>query len=154
MTGRSFLCVKFTSNILINDLKDIRDISNLLGRAGFTLLTVDIDEVKVAYPSMFELMDDLRDMGESNAIIGRLVLLSVSIPLIHTSIDEHSFIVIPWPPLPPFTKVCFVLVREAEIRDSFRVAWSGRRYHSSNLSSNIYGEYVVSYVIKTNFFGS
>ena len=49
----------------------IRDVSNLLGRAGFTLLTVDVDEIKIAYPSMFELMDDLRDMGESNAIIGR-----------------------------------------------------------------------------------
>lgn len=56
------------------DILDTRDISNLLGRAGFTLLTVDVDEVKVAYPSMWELMDDLRDMGESNAIIGRFVL--------------------------------------------------------------------------------
>ena len=45
--------------------------SNLMGRAGFTLLTVDVDEVNVAYPSMFELMEDLRDMGESNAILGR-----------------------------------------------------------------------------------
>lgn len=47
--------------------------SNLLGRAGFTLLTVDVDEVKVAYPSMWELMEDLRDMGEDNAVIGRFV---------------------------------------------------------------------------------
>lgn len=52
---------------------DSRDMSNLLGRAGFTLLTVDVDEVKVAYPSMWELMDDLRDMGEDNAVIGRCV---------------------------------------------------------------------------------
>ena len=51
---------------------DTRDISNLLGRAGFTLLTVDIDEVKVGYPSMWELMDDLKHMGEGNAVIGRL----------------------------------------------------------------------------------
>lgn len=51
--------------------KDIRDISNLLGRAGLTLLTVDVDEIKVFFPSMYELMDDLRDMGESNAIVGR-----------------------------------------------------------------------------------
>lgn len=42
-----------------------------MSRAGLTLLTVDIDEVKVNYPSMWELMDDLRDMGESNAIVGR-----------------------------------------------------------------------------------
>ena len=45
--------------------------SNLLGRAGFTLLTVDVDEVKVAYPSMWELMEDLQDMGENNAVVGR-----------------------------------------------------------------------------------
>lgn len=51
---------------------DTRDISNLLGRAGFTLLTIDIDEVKVGYPSVWELMDDLKDMGEGNAVIGRL----------------------------------------------------------------------------------
>lgn len=52
---------------------DSRDMSNLLGRAGFTLLTVDVDEVKVNYPSMWELMEDLRDMGESNAVVGRYV---------------------------------------------------------------------------------
>jgi NADH dehydrogenase [ubiquinone] 1 alpha subcomplex assembly factor 5 len=57
-------------------LSDTRDISNLLGRAGFTLLTVDIDEVVVAYPSMWELMDDLRDMGESNAVLGRFADIS------------------------------------------------------------------------------
>lgn len=50
---------------------DTRDVSNLLGRAGFTLLTVDIDEITVNYPSMWELMEDLQAMGESNAIIGR-----------------------------------------------------------------------------------
>jgi len=42
-----------------------------MGRAGFTLLTVDVDEITVAYPSMWELMEDIRDMGESNAIIDR-----------------------------------------------------------------------------------
>ncbi|KAH9927303.1 S-adenosyl-L-methionine-dependent methyltransferase [Fomitopsis serialis] len=55
----------------VSPMTDSRDMSNLLGRAGFTLLTVDVEEVKVAYPSIWELMDDLRDMGESNAVIGR-----------------------------------------------------------------------------------
>jgi len=55
----------------VSPMTDSRDMSNLMGRAGFTLLTVDVDEVKVTYPSMWELMDDLRDMGESNALIGR-----------------------------------------------------------------------------------
>lgn len=44
-----------------------------MGRAGFTLLTVDVDEFKVFYPSMWELMDDLQAMGESNAVIGRSI---------------------------------------------------------------------------------
>jgi NADH dehydrogenase [ubiquinone] 1 alpha subcomplex assembly factor 5 len=55
----------------VTDRADPRDISNLMSRAGFTLLTVDVDEVSIAYPSMWELLDDLRDMGENNAIIGR-----------------------------------------------------------------------------------
>ncbi|KAI0340873.1 S-adenosyl-L-methionine-dependent methyltransferase [Trametopsis cervina] len=59
----------------ISPMTDSRDMSNLLGRAGFTLLTVDVDEVKVNYPSMWELLDDLRDMGESNAVIGRRHIL-------------------------------------------------------------------------------
>jgi NADH dehydrogenase [ubiquinone] 1 alpha subcomplex assembly factor 5 len=50
---------------------DPRDISNLMSRAGFNLLTVDVDEIIIRYPSMWELLDDLRDMGENNAIIGR-----------------------------------------------------------------------------------
>ena len=45
--------------------------SNLMGRAGFNLLTIDVDEVKVTYPSMWELLEDLQDMGESNAVLGR-----------------------------------------------------------------------------------
>ncbi|KAI0658567.1 S-adenosyl-L-methionine-dependent methyltransferase [Cubamyces menziesii] len=55
----------------VSPMTDSRDMSNLLGRAGFTLLTVDVDEVKVAYPSMWELMEDLQDMGENNAVVGR-----------------------------------------------------------------------------------
>ncbi|KAG8726576.1 hypothetical protein FRC12_023261 [Ceratobasidium sp. 428] len=55
----------------VSPMTDTRDISNLLGRAGFTLLTVDTDEVRVSYPSIWELMEDLRDMGETNAIVGR-----------------------------------------------------------------------------------
>ena len=69
-------------------MTDSRDMSNLLGRAGFTLLTVDLDEVKVMYPSMWELMEDLQAMGESNAVIGRCVLLS-SIPEQATKFHAH-----------------------------------------------------------------
>ncbi|KAG8825045.1 hypothetical protein FRC17_008878 [Serendipita sp. 399] len=54
----------------VSPMTDTRDITNLLGRAGFTLLTVDIEDITVTYPSMFELLEDLQDMGEGNAVIG------------------------------------------------------------------------------------
>ncbi|KAJ7228220.1 S-adenosyl-L-methionine-dependent methyltransferase, partial [Mycena pura] len=54
----------------VSPMTQTRDISNLMGRAGFSLLTVDIDEVKVGYPDMWALMDDLGAMGERNAILG------------------------------------------------------------------------------------
>ncbi|TSK18051.1 Arginine-hydroxylase NDUFAF5, mitochondrial [Bagarius yarrelli] len=51
------------------------DLGNLLGQAGFSLLTVDVDEIQVHYPSMFEVMCDLQGMGESNCAWNRKVLL-------------------------------------------------------------------------------
>lgn len=70
MTGTIFIPSSVIRFIYLSNT-DTRDVSNLLSRAGFTLLTVDIDEVKVNYPSMWELMEDLNDMGEQNAILER-----------------------------------------------------------------------------------
>ncbi len=36
----------------------------------------DVDEIVIHYPSMFELMDDLRGMGESNAVLSRPLRLN------------------------------------------------------------------------------
>lgn len=55
----------------ISPLADIRDMGGLLQKAGFKLLTVDIDDITVDYPDTFALMQDLQAMGESNAILGR-----------------------------------------------------------------------------------
>lgn len=44
----------------ISPFTQIRDIGGLLNMAGFTMLTIDTDEVVVEYPSMFELMWDLK----------------------------------------------------------------------------------------------
>lgn len=44
-----------------------RDIGGLLTRAGFAMQTIDTDEIVVTYPSMLELITDLKGMGESNA---------------------------------------------------------------------------------------
>ncbi|KAI8086002.1 S-adenosyl-L-methionine-dependent methyltransferase [Halteromyces radiatus] len=59
----------------VSPMTDSSDVSRLLSRAGFTLTTVDIDEIQVSYPSAFELMEDLRAMGESNAVLSRRSLL-------------------------------------------------------------------------------
>jgi NADH dehydrogenase [ubiquinone] 1 alpha subcomplex assembly factor 5 len=50
---------------------DPTDAPSLLNRAGFTTTTVDVEDLTISYPSIWELMQDLRDMGESNAILGR-----------------------------------------------------------------------------------
>ncbi|KAJ3087729.1 hypothetical protein HK102_010429 [Quaeritorhiza haematococci] len=55
----------------VSPMTDLRDVGSLLARAGLTLTTIDTDEIVVNYPSMFELMEDLQAMGESNAIAAR-----------------------------------------------------------------------------------
>ena len=56
----------------ISPLADVRDVGNLLGRAGFKLLTVDVDDIIVEYPDTFTLMTDIQAMGEGNAILKSL----------------------------------------------------------------------------------
>uniref|UniRef100_A0A8C2ZC31 NADH:ubiquinone oxidoreductase complex assembly factor 5 n=1 Tax=Cyclopterus lumpus TaxID=8103 RepID=A0A8C2ZC31_CYCLU len=53
----------------------VTDLGHLLGRAGFSMLTVDIDDVQVHYPGIFEVMTDLQGMGESNCSWNRRSLL-------------------------------------------------------------------------------
>lgn len=55
----------------VSPLADVRDMGGLLGKAGFKMLTVDVDDIVVDYPSTFALMADLQAMGESNAVLGR-----------------------------------------------------------------------------------
>jgi len=55
----------------VSPLADVRDVGGLLQKAGFKMLTVDIDDIIVDFPDTFTLMQDLQSMGESNAILGR-----------------------------------------------------------------------------------
>ncbi|XP_015602856.1 arginine-hydroxylase NDUFAF5, mitochondrial [Cephus cinctus] len=59
----------------ISPFADVRDIGSLMNRAGFTMLTIDTDEIVIGYPSMFELIWDLKGMGESNAARNRTLHL-------------------------------------------------------------------------------
>lgn len=55
----------------VSPLADVRDVGGLLQKAGFQMLTVDVDDITVDYPDTFSLMHDLQAMGESNAVLGR-----------------------------------------------------------------------------------
>ncbi|KAI8205869.1 Arginine-hydroxylase NDUFAF5 [Colletotrichum sp. SAR 10_86] len=55
----------------VSPLADVRDVGGLMQRAGFKMLTVDVDDIIVDYPDTFALMQDLQAMGEGNAILGR-----------------------------------------------------------------------------------
>ena len=47
---------------------DVRDAGALLQRAGFALPVADVETVTVRYASLFDLMADLRAMGETSAL--------------------------------------------------------------------------------------
>lgn len=49
-------------------------LASLLFNAGFSMTTLDYDELVVKYPSMFELMEDLKGMGENSAVHSRKYL--------------------------------------------------------------------------------
>ncbi|KAL2809782.1 S-adenosyl-L-methionine-dependent methyltransferase [Aspergillus granulosus] len=55
----------------VSPLADVRDVGGLLTKAGFKMLTVDVEDIVVEYPDTFALMADLQAMGESNAIMQR-----------------------------------------------------------------------------------
>jgi SAM-dependent methyltransferase len=50
---------------------DVRDIGNLLQRAGLALPVTDVDRVVVRYDNAFALMVDLRRMGATNILLER-----------------------------------------------------------------------------------
>ncbi|MER9351194.1 methyltransferase domain-containing protein [Mesorhizobium sp. M0239] len=50
---------------------DVRDAGGLLQRAGLALPVADVETVTVRYASLFNLMADLRAMGETNALTDR-----------------------------------------------------------------------------------
>ncbi|EDV37971.1 uncharacterized protein Dana_GF13724 [Drosophila ananassae] len=75
----------------ISPFTQIRDIGSLLNRAGFTMLTIDTDELVIGYPSMFELMWDLKGMAENNAAFNRPVHLSRETMLAASAIYQELY---------------------------------------------------------------
>ncbi|KAI1723959.1 ALG3 protein domain-containing protein [Ditylenchus destructor] len=55
----------------ISPFVEPQDIAGLMTAAGFSMVTLDVDEIEVGYPNMFALMYDLQGMAESNANMKR-----------------------------------------------------------------------------------
>lgn len=55
----------------VSPFVEVRDAGALLQRAGFALPVVDSDLVHVSYPNVWVLMQELRAMGETNALMQR-----------------------------------------------------------------------------------
>lgn len=75
----------------ISPFAEVRDLGNLLTRSGFSLTTVDFDEITIGYPGMVELMQDLKGMGENNAAWRRKTLLHRDTILAASSIYQEMY---------------------------------------------------------------
>ncbi|XP_074891588.1 arginine-hydroxylase NDUFAF5, mitochondrial isoform X2 [Buteo buteo] len=69
----------------------VSDLGHLLSRAGFNTLTVDTDEIQVNYPGLFEIMEDLQGMGESNCCWNRKPLLHRETMLAAAAIYQEMY---------------------------------------------------------------
>jgi NADH dehydrogenase [ubiquinone] 1 alpha subcomplex assembly factor 5 len=85
----------------LHSFTDSQSITSLLNRAGFSLSTVDVDEIQITYPSMFELIEDLKWMGEGNAVVNRRAKLDPDTLLAAASIYRGSFSSPSFPSLVP-----------------------------------------------------
>jgi len=55
----------------VSPFADVRDVGNLMQRAGFALAVADVETIVVSYGDPFDLLRDLRGMGETNAVLMR-----------------------------------------------------------------------------------
>lgn len=60
----------------ISPLTEPADIGSLLQASGFNMPTIDASQIVINYPSMFELIEDLQGMGETNCAWNRSLHLS------------------------------------------------------------------------------
>jgi len=75
----------------ISPFIDSSRFGELLKETGFSLISLDVDEITVHYPTLFELIEDLRGMGESNAALNRPLRLNRDVLLAASAIYDERF---------------------------------------------------------------
>ncbi|KAL0404749.1 UNVERIFIED_CONTAM: putative methyltransferase, mitochondrial [Sesamum radiatum] len=88
---RMLLTFLFSVAVPNIDERNVRDAGNLLTRAGFSLPGVDVDEYTVRYNSALELIEHLRTMGETNALLQRSKILKRDTALATAAVYESMF---------------------------------------------------------------
>ncbi|KAF3951688.1 hypothetical protein ACB098_12G012700 [Castanea mollissima] len=113
----------------ISPLAQVRDAGNLLSRAGFALPGVDVDEYVVKYQSALELIEHLRSMGETNALLQRNNMLNRETALATAAIYDSMF-----------------AAEDGTIPATFQVIFmTGWREHSSQQKAKRRGSATVSF---------
>lgn len=120
----------------LSPLVQVRDAGNLLTRAGFTLPGVDVDEYTVRYNSALELIEHLRSMGETNALMQRNIILKRETALATAAVYESMF-----------------GAEDGTVPATFQVIYmTGWKEHSSQQKAKRRGSATVSFEdIKTQF---
>ncbi|KAL3534774.1 hypothetical protein ACH5RR_003235 [Cinchona calisaya] len=123
----------------LSPLAQVRDAGNLLTRAGFTLPGVDVDEYTVRYKNPLELIEHLRAMGETNALIQRSKILNRETALATAAVYESMF-----------------AAEDGTIPATFQVIYmTGWREHPSQQKAKKRGSATVSFTdIQKQFGGS
>ncbi|XP_021771600.1 putative methyltransferase At1g22800 [Chenopodium quinoa] len=75
----------------LSPLAQVRDAGNLLTRAGFALPGVDVDEYTIKYENALQLIEHLRAMGETNALVQRNNILKKDTALATAAVYQSMF---------------------------------------------------------------
>jgi NADH dehydrogenase [ubiquinone] 1 alpha subcomplex assembly factor 5 len=75
----------------MSPLAKVKDGGNLLSRAGIALPAVDVDDIVIRYPTALELVEHLRVMGETNAVLQRRQELPRDTALAAAAIYQTKF---------------------------------------------------------------
>ncbi|KAG7647259.1 Methyltransferase type 11 [Arabidopsis thaliana x Arabidopsis arenosa] len=121
----------------LSPLAQVRDAGNLLTRAGFSLPGVDVDEYVVKYKSAMDLIEHLRAMGETNALLERNKILNRETALATAAIYDSMF-----------------ATEDGTIPATFQVIYmTGWREHSSHPQAKRRGSATVSFTDLQKQFG-
>ncbi|XP_016706094.2 putative methyltransferase At1g22800, mitochondrial isoform X2 [Gossypium hirsutum] len=113
----------------VSPLAQVRDAGNLLTRAGFALPGVDVDEYVVRYKSALDLIEHLRAMGETNALLQRTNILKRETALATAAIYDSMF-----------------AAKDGTIPATFQVIYmTGWREHPSQQKSKRRGSATISF---------